>query len=413
MQTQPQRLHRPWLYGLLKVLDDTFNGGYYADKVLERHFKNNPKMGGRDRRFFAETFYETVRWWRRLRWAAGLREGYQPGEVATSDFQAVLIAWFTLQGFDLSPFREEGWVGNQKTILERWESASPGPCHESYPDWLWERGLAELGDQWASIAQVSNTMAPICLRTNRLKTNPQALKKQLESEGLVCSLVNHFPDALILQQRANVFVTQAFKSGLFEVQDVGSQRVAPFLQVESGQRVVDACAGAGGKSLHLAALMGNKGKILSLDIHDWKLKELRKRASRAGADTIEVKEISGSKVIKRLQGQMDRVLLDVPCTGSGVIRRNPDTKWKLTSDECARLVQTQQEILSGYSRMVKSGGKLVYATCSVFPSENRGQIEAFLGANSGWELEDEEILLPQEGLNDGFYAARLKRGGLA
>ncbi|MCB0366721.1 MAG: RsmB/NOP family class I SAM-dependent RNA methyltransferase [Bdellovibrionaceae bacterium] len=410
MNSPQPRLHRPWLYGLIKVLNDTFNGGYYADKVLERHFKENKKMGGRDRRFFAETFYETVRWWRRLRWAAGLPEVHIQGQVSEEEFRQVLVAWFSIHGFDLTPFHDEGWSADAGRVIELWETAPAGATRESYPDWLWEKGTEELGEHWSEVAHLSNSQAPIFLRTNRLKTSPEKLKKDLQTENISCSLVAEFPDALMLDQRANVFVTQAFKNGWFEVQDVGSQTVAPFLQVEPGHRVVDACAGAGGKSLHLAALMNNKGKIMSLDIHEWKLKELRKRASRAGADTIEVKEISSTKVIKRLQGQMDRVLLDVPCSGSGVIRRNPDTKWKLSQEECDRLLQTQKEIFSGYAKMVKSGGKLVYATCSLFPSENRQQVEAFLAAHSEWVLEDEEVLLPRQGLNDGFYAARLKRG---
>jgi 16S rRNA (cytosine967-C5)-methyltransferase len=165
------------------------------------------------------------------------------------------------------------------------------------------------------------------------------------------------PSALRLKQRANLFGTDSYKAGLFEVQDAASQLIAPFLQPEPGMRVIDACAGGGGKALHLAAIMRNKGRILALDVHAWKLAELRKRASRAGVDIIEAREIEGSKTVKRLAQKAERVLLDVPCSGLGVLRRNPDAKWKLSDAEIDRLTALQAEILESYSRMVVPGGK--------------------------------------------------------
>ena len=173
-------------------------------------------------------------------------------------------------------------------------------------------------------------------------------------------------------------------------------------------KVVDACAGGGGKALHLAAMMRNKGKIHALDIHAWKLAELKKRAARAGADIIETREIEGSKTIKRLAAHADRLLLDVPCSGLGVLRRNPDSKWKLSAEEVDRLVALQAEILENYARMVKPGGKLVYATCSILPSENERQVQAFLARHGDvWQLEAELRRNPAQGGFDGFYAARL------
>jgi 16S rRNA (cytosine967-C5)-methyltransferase len=226
----------------------------------------------------------------------------------------------------------------------------------------------------------------------------------------VVEILKEIPSVLVLKQRANVFGLKAFKEGLFEVQDASSQRVAPFLQVEPGMRVIDACAGGGGKTLHLAALMQNKGRILALDVHEWKLAELRRRAARAGVDIAEVRAIESSKTIKRLTNDADRVLLDVPCSGLGVLRRNPDAKWKLSEAEIERLVVQQQEILTRYSAMVKPGGKMVYATCSVLPSENENQVRGFLARHgAAWELEEELKLNPAETGHDGFYAARLTR----
>jgi 16S rRNA (cytosine967-C5)-methyltransferase len=193
------------------------------------------------------------------------------------------------------------------------------------------------------------------------------------------------------------------------VQDYSSQLVAPFLQVEPGMRVVDACAGGGGKSLHLAALMKNQGKIISLDTEADKLVRLRERATRAKTNIIETRAIEGAKTIKRLYDSADRLLLDVPCTGMGVLRRNPDAKWKLTPEFYQEVLETQYQILSRYSPIIKPGGYLVYATCSVLPTENRNQVDRFLNEYSGFEFIEDRSILPQDDGYDGFYMALIKR----
>jgi 16S rRNA (cytosine967-C5)-methyltransferase len=189
--------------------------------------------------------------------------------------------------------------------------------------------------------------------------------------------------------------------------------VAPFLGAEPGMRVIDACAGAGGKTLHLSAMMENKGQLLALDIYPGKLKELRKRAKRAGAHNIETRLITSSKVIKRLSDTADRVLIDAPCTGLGVLRRNPDAKWKLQSDFVEKVRDTQLDLLTRYSQMLRRGGKLVYATCSILPSENQQQVDAFLKSKAGREFQLLKVssLLPSREGFDGFYMALLERTG--
>jgi len=292
-------------------------------------------------------------------------------------------------------------------------------------------GQTELGEKWSSVLTALNTPARIYLRTNRIKTNRDDLVKALlreqiiseipdESSASAGSLPGANSDVLRLAERKNVFTTAAFKVGFFEVQDIGSQKIAPFMDVQSGMRVIDACAGGGGKSLHLASLMGNKGKIIALDTNDWRLKPLRQRASRAGADIIETRVIASAKTVKRLHESADRLLLDVPCSGSGVLRRNPDTKWKLSPQEISRLLAVQGDILQRYSLMTARGGYMVYATCSVFPSENKKQIEQFLNspAGNGWEFVNDLAIIPsaqEYGENplhlngDGFYMAKLRR----
>lgn len=219
------------------------------------------------------------------------------------------------------------------------------------------------------------------------------------------------PNGLVVTQRRNLFQTLPFRNGWFEVQDYSSQLVAPALSVAPGMRVIDACAGAGGKALHLASLMQNKGHIIALDTEAYKLDTLKKRAKRAKAHIIETRAITSTKVIKRLAGTADRLLLDVPCSGMGVLKRNPDAKWKLKPAFLENIRVTQQEILQSYSRMLKPGGQMVYATCSIFPSENDRQVEQFLATNAGFELISQRSILPQDDGYDGFFIAQLQFNG--
>jgi 16S rRNA (cytosine967-C5)-methyltransferase len=215
----------------------------------------------------------------------------------------------------------------------------------------------------------------------------------------------------VLKQRENVFTSKEFKAGLFEVQDLNSQRVAHCVKPKPGMRVIDACAGAGGKSLHMAAIMENKGQIIALDIFGHKLEELKRRARRNSIHNIETRLIDSRKTIKKLRQSADAVLIDAPCTGIGVFRRNPDAKWKLTPEFLKEITQTQGEILRDYSTMVKPQGALVYATCSILPQENQQQILSFLSSDAGQDfvLETQEALLPSKTGFDGFFMARLKR----
>ncbi|HLT34098.1 MAG TPA: RsmB/NOP family class I SAM-dependent RNA methyltransferase, partial [Aquaticitalea sp.] len=248
-------------------------------------------------------------------------------------------------------------------------------------------------------------------RVNTLKTTKEKLHSELFDLDIETEYLKDYPNALKLKERANVFQTEQFKNGLFEVQDASSQLVAEFLNVEPGMRVVDACAGAGGKTLHIASLMENKGQIIALDIYANKLHELKRRAKRNGAFNIETRPIESTKIIKKLYDKADRVLIDAPCSGLGVLRRNPDAKWKLQPDFIEDIKKTQQEILQQYSRMVKPGGQLVYATCSILPSENQKQVDEFLTSEFGKEftfVEDKKVLSHQSGF-DGFYMALLKK----
>ena len=391
------KLHNNTIRGVHQALEAIFEQGQYADKVIERTLKSNPKWGAKDRSFIAETTYEMVRWWRLVNYLS-----------PSKDYWDLFGTYWLMQGHELPEWDEFARLQPEK-IKSKYESITDPGLLESIPEWLQTLGSKELGDKWEAEIHALNEEAEVVLRVNTLKTTRERLKNLLEADGIRSYLVKGYPDALVLEERQNVFRHPSFKEGLFEVQDASSQLVAAALQVESGMRVIDACAGAGGKSLHLAALMGNKGKVISMDIEDWKLQQAKLRARRNGVSIFEPKVIEGSKTIKRLKESADRLLLDVPCSGLGVLRRNPDTKWKLSAESIAKVQATQQEILQSYPSMLKKGGQLVYATCSILPSENEEQIKKFLASEAGKDfelLEDRKVLAQESGF-DGFYIARL------
>lgn len=391
--------HRSILHATAEALEAIFDKGYMADKVVERTLKANPKFGSRDRGQIASLVYDIVRYKRRIEAALGEKKASK---------MEIIGAWLILQNLPLP----EGAVFQklqEREIRQRDQNnRAIRAIRESIPDWLDEMGQSELPQRWDQELTALNEQAELILRVNTLKTDKQKLQKELEREGIHCVTLKDYPDALKVIQRRNVFRTKAFQEGWFEVQDASSQCVAPFLEVKPGMRVIDACAGAGGKSLHLAALMENKGRIISLDIEDKKLGKLRQRAKRAGISIIESRVISDSKVIKRLQQKADAVLLDVPCSGLGVLKRNPDAKWKLNPGQIEEIKGIQADILSRYASMTKPGGVLVYATCSLMPGENIQQVERFLKEHTEFSLEATKDLWPSEGF-DGFFMARMRR----
>lgn len=401
------RFHRNLVEGVIQGLHAVFNEGAYADRALENLLKSNRRWGSRDRGFVAETVYEIVRWKRLYAESAGLAPPFPP-----EDLYHMFGAWALLGGHALPQWPELSNLSETKVRDRHKELMEIRKYRESVPDWLDSLGEESLGEElWTRELAALNRQAPLVLRANRLRTTPEALKGVLHSDGFTAETLEGYPDALCLQERGNVFRTRAFRDGLFEVQDAASQKVAPYLEPAPGMRVIDACAGAGGKTLHLAALMQNKGQLLALDIYPAKLSELRKRAKRAGACNIETRLIDSSKVVKRLRATADRVLIDAPCTGLGVLRRNPDAKWKLQPDFLERVTRTQQELLEQYSQMVRSGGMLVYATCSILPQENQQQVETFLKSEAGKDfslLRQDTLLASREGF-DGFYMAQLLR----
>ncbi|MGO4820504.1 MULTISPECIES: RsmB/NOP family class I SAM-dependent RNA methyltransferase [unclassified Flavobacterium] len=401
------RLHRNLVYTTIDSLNAIFNEGEYADKVVARALKKDKRWGSSDRKFVAETIYEIVRWKRLYAEIAEVKAPFDRDNI-----WRMFAVWAVLRGYPIPDWRQLEGTPERKIKGRFDELSKVRALKESIPDWMDEVGVKELGEKvWSKEITAQNQPAKVILRVNTLKTTKAELRAILMDLDIETDVLKDQPDALVLKERANVFMTDAFKQGFFEVQDANSQLVAAFLDVKPGMRVVDTCAGAGGKTLHIAALMENKGQLIAMDLYESKLKQLKIRAKRDGAFNIEYRIIDTTKVIKKLHQRADRVLIDAPCSGLGVLKRNPDAKWKLQPEFIDNIRKVQAEVLESYSKIVKPGGKLVYATCSILPSENQEQVAKFLTTDIGKEfnfIKDQKILAHESGF-DGFYMALLER----
>lgn len=397
MKTKDIKLFPNLAKSITEILFSVFSEGKKADKVIEYQFKNHRQWGSRDRGTIAEISYEIIRHWRWL-WYLNQKEV----QLSTRNLYQIIGTYLHWKGEYIPE-----WLDYKPVQPIPRENLSLAIA-ESYSDEFFHLMHQELGNQWDIEAHYLNIPAKVVLRVNTLKAHKSELQEMLLQKNIITTPLENYSDALILESRLNIFQNEYFQKGFFEIQDANSQKIAEFCEVSSGMRVIDACAGAGGKTLHLAALMKNKGKIIALDIEAYKLKELNKRRIRAGADNIEIRTIQ-KNTIKNLKHSADRVLLDVPCSGTGVLKRNPDAKWKIDETFIQENQKKQQFILKHYSEMTKIGGKLIYSTCSILPSENEKQIENFLIQHPNFELEEQKTLYPSKTGFDGFFMAKMIR----
>ena len=429
------RLHRNLVLALIESLSQIFNQKKQADKVVAITLKQDKRWGARDRSFVAETIYEIVRWKRLYAKLAGLENEYKNDSYSDKNLFQLFSIWAILKEIELPTWEEFEGINQEKIneIKQNFNQLSEiRKYKESIPDWLDNLGEAELGnDIWTKEIAALNNQAPVILRVNTLKISIDKLQKQLSEQNIETKKITQnnttYPDALELLERKNILTNALYKDGFFEIQDASSQLIAYFLDLKNEERnntkkglqIIDTCAGAGGKSLHIASLLQNKGQITAMDIYENKLIELRKRANRADVHNIKThtikRENRNGKIdysqFKPFHNSADRVLIDAPCSGLGVLSRNPDAKWKLSLEFLAEIKQTQQNLLQEYSKMTKKGGKLVYATCSILPSENQKQVETFLNSENGKDfkfIEDKKIFSHQTGF-DGFYMALLEK----
>lgn len=361
------------------------------DHVMRDTFAANPKWGKRDRAFIAETVFEVVRWRRALEFVAD-----------QTSVPALCAAQWVRMGLAIPDWwPHDGAAPDEMRARESALPDQPRALRESIPDWLDEHCASELGGAWDGEIAALNRRAPVYLRVNTLRNDRDAAIAWLTDAGVECEPVPGLADALVLPA-GKTLPKPLLAEGRVEVQDAGSQMIAPLLDARPGERVIDSCAGAGGKTLHLAALMNNEGRIHAMDASARKLQELTRRARRA-----RVKIVRSTSLLEAtpddFAGLADRLLIDAPCSGLGTLRRQPDLKWRLTQAKLEKLRVLQRQILHDHAVMLKPGGRLVYATCSILPSENSRVVESLAEAG-GFSILAEHAVSPAATGFDGFQA---------
>ena len=404
MSTTLRRTIQELTPAILGTLQGVFWQNIYATKAIEQTLKLHPDWEEHTRAIFSETIYDLIRWWRPL-WYIINKEPSTNQE----DLEKLLTIYLFTKKGDLSALQNKKGFDPSQFFQRIHTTKHSRALRESIPDWLDAQGEKELGIRWEPVLAALNTTPDLIIRVNSLKTTPKELIVILHKEGIIAEPVEGNPEALLIKEKINVFRLPSFHAGLYEVQDAASQMASQILDPHPGMRIIDACAGEGSKTLHLAALLKNKGKIIAMDTQEWRLKQLRKRAAKAGTDTIETRLITSTKVYKRIQGTADRLLLDVPCSGLGTLRRNPDIRWKVTAEDLERLKHLQQDLLEKYCKSLKPQGTMVYSVCSILPSEGEEQIKRFLTHHADYQLLDEKRYWPDTDRTDGFYIALLQR----
>lgn len=401
-----------------------------ADAKLSEFFRNNRELGTKERAFVAESVYGVLRRLRYLSTVAANEEG------DPDDARKLILAWLVkVEGKSIREL--ESILNEQQT---EWAQAIKAKSTENLPlavqadvrDWLWDKLVAQYGEAEAlTICRSMFEQASLDLRVNTIKGNrDDALKKMLaentSNEDMI-AITPHSPIGIRMPNRMGISRHVLFTEGKIEVQDEGSQLLAYLVAPKRGQMVADFCAGAGGKSLALGALMKNTGRLYAFDISEKRLHNLGQRLKRSGLSNLHAQVISGEndQKLKRLNGKFDRVLVDAPCSGLGTLRRNPDLKWRFEASDIAELNVKQTSILARAAKLTKAGGRLIYATCSLLQDENEAIAEVFLAANPDFVLVPANEVLAQQQINldtgnylkllphlhgtDGFFAAVFER----
>lgn len=396
-------MHHAHIPLYLEMIPRVFVRFQHADRVLFETF-NRHEIPTSEKKSIATEFYDLLRNWRLITAINSNNE-----RMDESNLYRLLGIYMLLKNQKLPQHPAFDKIRNEN-IQRKAEQVLQDPAVRCLlPEWLFQRFSKELGiEATEKLMRVQNEEPPVYIRVNTLKTSEDALYDELFSEGLEPQRTGQ-PNAFLIMNAARLFKTKAFFEGKYEVQDIHSQQVSLMADPKPGQRVIDACAGAGGKTLHLAALMQNKGKIIALDVSEKKLHELQRRVKKAGVSMVDSRTINNKKVIKRLGNSADMVLVDAPCSGTGVLRRNPDIRWFLDEKELNRLLGIQHELLNDYIGCVKPGGKLVYSTCSILPGENEIQVKNFLQQHPECTLEFEQRLDAAHQGGDGFYVAVIRK----
>jgi 16S rRNA (cytosine967-C5)-methyltransferase len=421
-----------------------------ADAALSAFFRAR-KSGGRDRAFIAETAYAVLRRKRLLERLAASGPNLEPAFLAPgatprrgprdgtkssgarriSPRELVLLSLSRVRGMSQRQLENALLPGEAEWLADIRRQSEPELSlaeQLDFPDWLAERLAPRMApEELLALARALNTPAPLDLRVNTLKAERDAVIARLAVDGIAAVPTPYSPLGLRLKTKPYLQKHPAYLDGSIEVQDEGSQLLGFLLAPKRSEMVVDFCAGAGGKTLILGAMMRSTGRLYAFDVSDKRLAKLKPRAARAGLSNVHPACLSGENDtrVKRLQGKADRVLVDAPCSGLGTLRRNPDLKWRQSEQSVAELTVKQAAILAAAAKLLRPGGRLVYATCSILAEENEDIVNAFLAAHADFQrLSAQEVLAaqgiaidcgedmrlsPQKHGTDGFYAAVLER----
>ncbi|MEF9997234.1 MAG: RsmB/NOP family class I SAM-dependent RNA methyltransferase [Burkholderiaceae bacterium] len=398
-----------------------------ADVLMSLYFRRNPHLGSRDRSMIAEGIFYAMRRLATLSWMM------QPAVPARVPRMAALVTLARQYGRDAL---DERAVGRDAKPLDNMLSVkmklAPASVQAEVSPWLYDAVTAQYPDANALFESIKES-APLDLRVNLLKAKREEILEDLNSHGVRAEATPYSPEGVRVFTKPNLTAWPIFRDGKIDVQDEGSQLIARLVQPRRGEMVVDFCAGAGGKTLALGALMRSTGRLYAFDVNEKRLAALTPRMRRAGLSNVHPVAIRNEADlrVKRLNGKVDRVLVDAPCSGTGTLRRNPDLKWRFDQEEMARINEIQHAVIRAAAKMLKRGGRLVYATCSLLEQENQQVIEDFLAehpefelvsapevlAAQGVKIESEYVerfgpyfvMLPHLNNTDGFFGAVLER----
>jgi 16S rRNA (cytosine967-C5)-methyltransferase len=392
-----------------------------ADNTLSRYFREHTRLGGRERGVVAEAVYGLLR--NKLVYTSFAESG-----SGASMRRLTLLGLADAVGVDALGGLSEDETRWLTHVMQIDRNMLPAELRSNLPHWLYTRLAERFGEEETLLlAQTLNTPAPLDLRVNTIKSNREQVIAELLAAPIAAEPTPYAPLALRILKKPALQNLPVFKTGAVEVQDEGSQILAQIVGARRGEMVVDFCAGAGGKTLALGAIMRNTGRLYAFDIAEKRLAKLKPRLARSGLSNVHPVLIAheNDAKIKRLAGKIDRVLVDAPCSGLGTLRRNPDVKWRVRPESITELNVKQLSILNGAARLVKAGGRLVYATCSILDEENEAIVAQFLAANDAFslvpmktvleeqriplEMDDYLKLVPHRHQTDGFFAAVLER----
>lgn len=420
----------------IELLEEIHNSESPADRIIGKYFKHRKYIGSKDRGFIASLTYNILRHKLQLEWLI------EQNGFSTSPRLLILAGLCLLDKekpfevehrFNGGKYSPDKLSNKEKDFLENLDSSqihkAPLNIRSNIPAWLISYLDRSFGKNLEREIAELNKEAPLDLRINTLKSNSQEVLNIIKKEGFDAFFTPISPIGIRILERRPIFTLDVFKNGFVEVQDEGSQIVSLLVGARPGEKIVDFCAGAGGKTLSLAAQMRNKGRIYAFDVSEKRLDELKKRLKRGGVSNVQVKQIESEndQYLKRLKSEIDRVVLDVPCSGSGTWRRNPDAKYRLTREKLQDYISIQSHILDSACRLVKPGGYLFYITCSMLQDENENQIKAFLSRSRDFEIIDISELInknikadlktndnflglsPHKTNTDGFFIAAMKK----